>query len=269
MTIPYSYGGFLLHDNLTFFMEAVDLSWVDITQVMTKIARMEGMKKSGESQDDRKVKLTVAVMPLAGTRAALEAALDTLDLALYQRQQPLVLHGDGRYFVADCVSSKRVINHPSYVAMELDFECQQPFAYAPAPSSSSATLFGLGSNPYTFTTAVTGGGTVFSRPTITITNVGTPAISNLVLTNQTDNTVLSITALTLNAGDYVTIVCDPLLSTNNGYLIYKNGSTATLYDFSGVFPVLDTGTSTWQLQGNAASAPLVTMNWSWTNRYLG
>lgn len=268
--IPYSYGGFLLHDNITFFVEKVPLEWTVVTPAMTKIARLEGMKKNGETIDDKPMVMMISVIPPSGLRTDLETALDTLDIALNKRAQPLVLHSDGRYWVADCIMSKRVLDKPSYVAMELDFEVYQPFALAALPSTATTSGTLSGSGPYILAATVVSGGTVFSRPTITVTNTGSVTMTNLSLINLTDNVLLSFTpALSLVANDVLTVVCDPFAANNNGYTIYKNGVLTTLYDFSGTFPSLDVGTSSWQVQCFGASAPTASVNFAWTNRYLG
>lgn len=268
--IPYSYGGFLLHDNTTFYVESVPVEWVQVNPAMTKIARLEGMKRNGETIDDKPMTVTISVIPPSGLRTDLEAALDTLDIALNKRGQNLIFHSDNRYWVADCVNSKRVLSAPSYVAMELDFIAYQPFAFAAAPSSSTTSGVMSGSGPYTLAATVVSGGTVYNRPTITITNTGAVTMTNLSVTNNTDSVMLLIApALSLAPGDILTIVCDPFVANNNGYLIYKNGVLTTLYDFSGTFPTLDVGTSSWTLQCFAASAPTCSLNFAWTARYLG
>lgn len=266
--IPYSYGGFILHDNLTYFVEGVDFSWVPVTVTTAKIARLEGMKKAGDTVDMRQIPLIITVMPALGTRQALESALDALYIALNQRQQQLILHADGRYFLADCVSVSVPVKKPAYAIVQAQFTCYQPFAFAALPSSALAPNISLsGTGPYNLTTTIVGGGTVFVRPTVTVTNVGSLAISNLVLLNQAQNQSLTISSLTLNQNDYVTIVSDPNLA--NGYTITKNGVSATLYDFTGAFPIQGTGGEAWQMQCTASSTPIVTVQWNWTKRYLG
>lgn len=268
MTIAYSYGNFLLHDGVTYFVEGVPLDWPDLKPVMTKIARLDGMKKNGETRDQRQLSLTVSVMPPAGTRAALDAALDALDVALNQRGQTLILHGDGRYFVGDCVGSKRLINHPAYVAMQLDFVCYQPFALSPTPQNLIATSPITGSGPYLLTATVQGGGTIYALPTITITNTGAVALSGLTLTNVTQNVGITLINLTLNPGEYCTLQCDPGAVNSLGYTITKNGLVTTLYDFAGTFPTLDPIADVWTVSVAATAAPTFSAQWQWTPRYL-
>lgn len=266
MTIPYTYGTFVLHDNQTYFVEKFDDSWVDVAEATTKIARLDGLKKTGEIVNDRNLKITVSVLPPAGTRAALEAALDALDAALYKRQQNLVVKSDGRYFVADCISNQLVINQPAYAALELTFWCSVPYASATAASTSTLnSTWGGSSGVFSASPNITNTGTILAYPQIDITNTGAVTMSNLVIINNTDGYQISLSsAVSLAAGETVHVACDPYA----GYKIWKGTNTSTLYDFSGAFPVMEVGVNNWKLSCTAVSAPTVSVVWTWTPRYL-
>lgn len=269
--IPYTYGGFNLNDMMTYYVDGVDLSPPPVNVTVAQVARNAGMKKTGEVVGEKKFSLIVSVVSPDGTRAGLRVALDALYKALDQRQQQIVLQDDGRYMIGDCIQTQAVIKNPNYVALQLDFECEQPYAYASSLSSFSANSSFSGPGPYSMPATVPGGGTVFAYPTLTITNTGAVNITQLTFTNANLNQILATSGLTLTPGDYATIVCDPGTAgaTNSmGYTITKNGITATLYDFSGVFPTLSPDNEAWQVDALAASAPSLTAQWTWFNRYL-
>ncbi len=269
MAIGYSYGSFVLHDNSTYFVEGVEFSWVDIAPATYKIARLEGMKKTGETTDMRQIQMNISVIPPSGTRNALEAALDTMDILLNQRQQPLTLHADGRYFLADCVKKTVPVKQPAAAMVALHFICYQPYAFGATLSNYVASAMMSGGSPYYLNATFTGGGTIFARPTVTITNLTNTTLSNIVLVNQTDNVLLTVTGATLALNDYLTIQCDPFDISGLGYSITKNGNNAILYDFTGIFPSVNPTTANWQIQATAGIAPTISAVWSWRSRYLG
>lgn len=271
MTIAYAYGNFLIHDGQTYFTEGVDYSWVAVAAATTKIARLEGLKKTGETTDDRQITINLSVVAPDGTRAGLEAALDALAIALNQRQQQLVIHTDGRYFICDCLQIQAPIQAPAYAAVKLVFRAYQPYAMAAKKVLfQPANTLMLGSaNPYTLTTNLSGGGSIYSRPTITITNISTLTLTNLSITNLTDNIALNILGLSLAQNDYVTIISDMTIPGNMGGTIIKNNVTTTLYDFTGIFPSLDIGPSQWQIQATSSGgAPNIQVQWAWIPRWL-
>lgn len=267
-SIPYTYGSFLLNDNRTYIVDAIDLSWNPITPATVKIARLPGMKKTGETTDDRKVNITISVVSPDGTRAGLRAALDALYGALYLRQQTLTFQDDGRYFIADCINVQTPVQHPNFAICQVEFRCYQPFAYGLTPQSASASAPITGSGPYLLATGITGGGTVFSYPLVTITNTGGVAISSLTLTNVTQNIGLTVATLSLNNGDFASIQCDPGAANSLGYTISKNGITSTFYDFTGMFPTQDPGLDAWLVSVVASGTPAFTAQWQWTIRWL-
>lgn len=261
--ISYSFGNFTLHDGQTYFVTKIDgISPLDLNITTAKIGRTEGLKKIGQSVDMRTI--TVAMTVIAPDRATLIAKLDALVAALAIPQQTLVLHPDGRYFVADCVKCTFPVDAVGSAQVQLQFNCYQPYAYA--PYQNQATLQGT-ATPSLFNWQLTGGGTIFSHPTIIVQNIDpVSTLSNIAVLNTTANTQLAFpSGFTLAHGEYFTAVSDPFQP--NGYTVTKNGNTSVYYDFLGTFPTLDVGTTSWQFQALANNAAFQ-IQMIWTPRYL-
>lgn len=270
MATPYTYGGFVLNDYQTYFCKAIDLSPPEVAVTESKVARFEGTKKTGETVNAKQFDLQIGV--LGQDRATLTAALDALYLALNQRGQHLVVQGDGRYLVGDCINMQTPVDQVAYAVVTCTFKCYQPFAYAAtAQTLTTGNVLFIGGNPWTYSAPLLAGGTVFNRPIIRITNAGSPPLSNIAITNKTQNTVLTLDAsLTLSTGDYVDVTTDPALAgtPGPGFTIVKNSNPATLYDFTGTFPTMNPTTEAWTTQVSATTQPTVAVTWTWTPRYL-
>lgn len=275
MTIAYTYGGFNLNDFSTYFVDGIDLSPPPVTPTTFQVARNPGLKKTGEIIGEKKFSLVVSVLSPDSTRAGLRQALDTLNAALMgKRQQQIVLQDDSRYMIGDCVQMQTLIKNPNYVAVQCDFECYQPFAYAVTPSTATITGTMSGSGPYTIIGSITGGGTQTALPAIVITNTSAYTFSQLTLANLTQNASITPVGLTLAPGDYCTIYCDPGAANALGWTISKNGLTSTLYDFSGIFPAQDVGADIWQISVQSStvitsSAFIVGVSSVGSKAYLG
>jgi len=217
----YSYGDFCFNDGAAYLLTQKTLDVVPAKQTLFKIARFEGMKQTGVVVNERTIPLSIRVV--GASRADLEAKIDALTLAfLGTTQQPLTLHSlDGRYFVADCVSLSAPLPPGAILSTlaQASFLCQQPYAFAAAASSYALTnqLLQASSVAGQWTTAMlslTGGGTVFSRPVLTIQNA------------MTHNAPTLTSALT-NGSPYTTLAISPL---GNATVV---GDTYTLNDGAG------------------------------------
>lgn len=269
--IVYSFGPTILHDGQYLFCKGIDLSPVASTTITTKIARLEGQKKTGSTVDVRSTQLPIGVLSPNGERDGLERLLDQLYAGLNAVNQQLVIHSDGRYFIGDCTQIATPITEKAHAVVTCTFTTFQPYALAANPSVfklANQGLVSIGSSQYTLAATFPGGGTVFSRPKLVITNNGAPTITSLIIQNLTTGQQITPVGLTLATNDVVTIVGDPNDALGQGYFIYKNGSTLTLYDFTGSFPRLDYSADSWLITATASSTPTITAEWDWTARYL-
>lgn len=214
-----TFGMFYL-DNMTvspngqgYYVQARQFGTVKIAQNIYPVARYEGVKKSGQFIGSRAIKLLLKVV--GSSRPNLEAMLDVLYQALNISQQQLRLHQlDGRYYVADALYEQADLGVGNVIAVPvpIEFICQQPYAVSPTLSifdTGSVTATGTNPNWTLPVQQITGGGTVFARPTITITNKRNIASTQLTsaLTSGTAYTSLSVNALgyPLYTGDTITL----------------------------------------------------------------
>lgn len=222
----YSYGAFSLNDGLNYRVTSKTLGMVETKQTYGKFARMEGVKKLGEYTNERTitVKVLVSAQDSAG-RAGLELLLDALTRALQNKQQQLTLHSlDTRYFVADALSMTGPLPAGKIVSTEvtLTFLCQRPYARAATTSSytTGAQTYTsvLGSQWYSPILTLSGGGTVFARPLLILTN---NMVSNQVTTQASvPNGTPSITSLYVTALPHAAI-------TGESYVL-QSGSASQL-----------------------------------------
>ena len=203
MTTTYMYGSQVIHDGVHYFLTAKNLDFPEYKQTAFQIARLEGVKKTGERIDQRTIQATIKV--LGTSRADLEARLDTLFQGLSARQQNLTLHAeDARYFIADAISGKAQFSAGRILAVDVpvSFVCQQPFAYAASPTSSSAsgTAAAVTGTPNTWRLVVnpTGAGNIYARPLVSVGNTTAANATTLTgggLTSGTPYTSIAIAAL--------------------------------------------------------------------------
>jgi hypothetical protein len=267
--MPSQYGQFNLHDGRTYLVVAKNLDYAEMTPVVYPIARLEGVKKTGEKINQRTIPVKVRV--IGTSRADLETKLDALYAALALRQQPLYLHSsDSRYWIADAIRGQAgfVPGCTISVVVPVTFVCYHPYAYAQTSSTVTmpSQMFTLvsGTTWQSTVQTITGGGTVFARPTITITNNTSQIVTGINLYQLTDGLVLG-TTVTMNQNDSLIIACDP--RTSQGYTVTLNNGSPLA--FTGQFPIQGPMATQWQIQSIASSAPTMNARWDWTPRYLG
>ena len=272
--MAYMYGTFSFNDGINFFLVEKPYDFPTYNQALYKIGRIEGVKKTSEVVNERTIALKVKVVGIS--RADLENQLETMYQSLALRQQQLAFYAiDGRYFIADCTDVKTVLaaGLPTSAIATITFTCQQPYAFAPTSSSYSSGVMtatpsgGVCTYPVQ---NVSGGGSIFSRPTITITQTGGTATSwtSLTVTQQTDNQIITVTSpLPTANGDTITIYCDPTQATN-GYTVQKNTNGVPI-PFVGQFPYLDYGNTAWLVTLNAPAATSIVFGLTWTARWIG
>lgn len=199
----YFYGDFCFNDGVNYLLIDKPLDTVPVKETLFKVARFEGMKKTGEVVNERTISLKIRV--IGASRADLETKLDALAQAFSYRQQNLSIHSvDQRYFVADCIGMSVSLPPGMLISaiVQAQFLCQQPYAYAASQSSYSTGNLALQNNGAGIWTpgnqTLIGGGNIASRPTITLQNE--TAVNNLTLTaalaSGTAYTTLSVSALT-------------------------------------------------------------------------
>jgi len=273
MAIAYTYGGFNFNDNVNFYVVEKPYDIVSFKQSLFKIARLEGMKKTGEVVNERSISVKVKVV--AATRIALEQALENLYAALALRQQQLIIYAtDQRYFIADCTDVQATLsgNLPISAVVTIKFTAQQPWAFAPTQSTyttGSLTLTGSASSwTWSTTPSFTGGGSIYARPQIRIQQTGTAvAWTSLSLSQSNDGQTITITTSLPSAnGDYIDIFGDPTLP-GSGFTVQKNSSNTPIA-FTGLFPVVEPVSTMWFISIAAATAPQITTTWTWTPRWM-
>lgn len=93
--------------------------------------------------------------------------------------------------------------------------------------------------------------------------------SSLTYSETTDSRAITITntqGLFAVTGEYMTIQCDPTVQTT-GYTITKDGGTTAL-PFTGIFPVMQPGTTAFEVSLTSPSVPTLQVTWTFTNRWL-
>lgn len=206
MTTTYQYGAFVLNDGVNYFLTEKHLDMPAFRQTLFPIARLEGMKKTGERINEKRIPVVITVVGVS--RSDLESKLDTLYGALALRQQSLTLHAlDNRYYVADAISGTAHLVPGKILSAQVPvtFVAQQPFAYAPAQSiatTGSVTLTQVTGSTTNWQLAGgfnvgAGGGNYFARPTLQIYNLTPINQTNLTaaLTSGNVYTTLSVSAL--------------------------------------------------------------------------
>lgn len=265
---PVFYGSFNLNDNVNYFVLEKPLSIVSIKESLLKIARVDGMKKTGSVVNERH--LTLKVRVVGSSRANLESLLDALYGALIVPQQHLQMHAvDNRYYICDCIGAQATLVPGKVVACDvaLVFLAQLPYAYAPSASSYTTTItsWSLSGGVYTATFNVTGGGNVYSWPTFTLTSQNSVSWTGMSLTQTTDNQYFEVdSSLPAHTNDYLTINCD--YTTQSGYTVTLNGGSPL--SFVGQFPVLEPTSTGFSLAIHASASPSIQMQVAWTARWL-
>ena len=172
-----SYASFNLNDGINYFVTKKNYDFPSLQPATFKIGRLEGMKKTGENINERKIQLEMRILGVS--RVDLENKIDALQQALFTRNAALVMHSnDSRYFVCDCTNFTCSLAQGNVISTtaKVEFTAFVPFAYANATSLYDTgvvpftTISGvvLGYTTYTSSYSFAGGGNVYSRPNIRI-----------------------------------------------------------------------------------------------------
>ncbi len=219
MTNSYWYGAFNLNNQPQTVLLDKPLDFPTIKEALFKIAKTEGMKKTGEDVSAKQIQVRVQL--IASSRSALEALIDTLLQSLALRQQQLVLHADGRYWIADCIDAKIPLGPQNTVStvVTLTFLAQNPYAYAALSTSDdtgSGAMTFLSGTTYQLNRIITGGGNIYAYP-------------HLQLRYQTPGPFCTLTGALNNGSTYGVIpVSATPIATANGSMIVIGFGTGTM-----------------------------------------
>lgn len=270
MPTPATFGTFNFNDGVNYFVLEKPFSMNAVSETFYKVARLEGVKRTGAITNERTIAIKVRVV--GTTRSDLETRLNNLYSALAIQQQNLTLFSiDTRYWVADCIGAEAIeqSGNPIFVTLALTFVAQQPYATSTTQSLFNTGMLLLsGTSPFSFPTqTITGGGNVYSHPTIQIFHGNDVTTwSSLSLSQTTDGSTLTLTSsLPSSNGSYLLITADPL--AQNGWTVLLNGTGSPLA-FSGIFPVMEPGSTIWTMSVAASAAPHVRVQWTWYPRWL-
>lgn len=265
--VPYFFGNFCINDGQSYLLQSKQLDPPALQYQVEVVGRTPGVKYSGARINERPI--TVVIRVVGTSRIDLENKVDALMQAMQYQAQRLQLHAnDSRYFLASCVTPTYTLDAHAviWVDITLVFVAFLPYAYAANTSTftmASQALTSQGGGLYASTQqSITGGGNVFSYPTIVLTNTGSPNITAVTLNQQTDALQITVTQ-TLHTNDYLTITNDPFLA--NGLTVTYNGGNPL--DFSGGFNVMEPGPTLWQIVATAGSQPSMSASWVWQSRW--
>jgi len=203
MATTITYGTFNLNDNINYFVIKKPISTVAVSPTYFKIGRLTGMKKTGETVNERMIKMDIRVLGVS--RSDLEDKIDAMQQALNLRQQQLTMRtNDARYFIADCLGLEAQLAPGQILStvVSASFICYDPYAY-----SLQTTTFDTGNvlftydNPsqtYISSFSVTGGGTAETFPIIRVTQ-NTPTLTTTLsaqLNSGSSYAQISVAALT-------------------------------------------------------------------------
>lgn len=214
----YTYGSFQLNANASgygfFFLgKKMGLPGVKVSEF--PVFRGDRSKISGVLVDARQVDVQLKIV--GSSRPDLMSRLDTLQQALSQRGQPLIVHEDGRQFL-NAYPINAPVNFLSVIHAEctITFRCPDPYAYSTALSTySSGTLtLTLSSGTYNFPTiSLTNSGTVYAYPLIRLTNQTSTGQTTLTANR---NSGTAYTTLTVAATPFSAVTGDKISITHGG-----------------------------------------------------
>ena len=213
----FYYGTFQLNAHpggLGYYLQTRDLDFPQFTPQLSPLALYDGYKITGYQVASRQIQCDLYIV--GTSRADCIARKDTLEASLAKRDQQLVLHEDGRYWVANAIKGPAKFAAGSgvvQVKVPVTFVCANPYALA----ADAATPFDSGNVAYTTVViagsyrspifSVAGGGTIYTWPTITLTHqLATPGSTTLngALTQGTQYTAITVTsAPALTAGQVI------------------------------------------------------------------
>lgn len=217
----YSYGSFQINASSGgrgYFLIAKDLDFPVYKPSLSPVARYDGWKITGWQVSERNIQVDIVV--LGTSRVDCVNRLDTLFQALSLRDQNLVLHEDGRYWVANATAGKVKFSAGTGIVqarVPVIFLCADPYpkaASAATPYDTGALTYTLSGNAYnspTFTIA--GGGTVYSWPQLHLIHKtpsqGFTTLTSALTTGQQYQSLSVASAPALTTGQILTLYFAP------------------------------------------------------------
>ena len=215
--IYYTYGNFQINDHqggLGYFLMSKDLDFPEFKPAISPLALYDGNKITGYQVAHRQIQCEIYVVGTSRTDCI--ARKDQLEKALALRDQQLILHEDGRYWIANAISGKTKFAAGKGIVqaqIPVTFVCANPYAIATTAASpfdsgnvAYTTLVVAGTYKSTFF-YVAAGGTIYTWPTITLTHqLATPGSTTLngALTQGSQYTAITVTSSpALTAGQVI------------------------------------------------------------------
>jgi hypothetical protein len=211
----YAYGSFAINAHsggLGYFLIAKDLDFVEFQPQLSPLALYDGYTITGYQVRQRQIQVDLIVVGIS--RVDCIARKDALEAALALRDQQLIIHEDGRYWVANAISGKAKFAAGQGIVqckIPVVFVCANPYAQA----VSQATPYDSGPIAYTsqyptgtYTSpifSVAGGGTAYSWPHLHLTHSlaapgGTTTLSVGITAGYTYTSLSVVSAPAIRAG---------------------------------------------------------------------
>ena len=232
MVANYYFGSFQLNAAsglFGYFIESKPFSSPAFTPVLSPIARLGVLKKSGEAINPREIGLDIRVV--GQSRSDLITRLRTLQQALFLRSQTLLIDDTVtcQYQSVDCISAEATLGKGSLVAalVQCKFLTGDSFAYALTSSSydTGTVTLTLANSLWNFAAiTVTGGGTVISYPLFHLVNKTSTGSTTLTTAR---NSGTGYTTLPVNATSFSASIGDTLQLSSGGNT--QNVTVATAF----------------------------------------
>jgi len=182
----YLLNGLNINNGTSFFVLNKPFDFPTASPALAKIARLEGNTVTGYDIKPRTIPIQVRI--LGTSRSNLESNIDTLYQALATPNVTLSLHSDGRYWRGTVTDVKLSLasNVPLTAVCTITFTAFQPYPWASSVSANDTGVQQMsGSGPtYTYTYSVTGGGNIWTYPSITVT-LKTPSVQGTLTSAYT------------------------------------------------------------------------------------
>ena len=180
------------------------------------------------------------------TQANLKTSLDSLKENLHTEEGNLDIDDGGTTLRYVCtvaaVNVPEEHYHITRVPYSISFRCQ-PFGKATSSTVDAKSITQASASPYLNTFDPTG--SIGPRPVLKWTTSGAPtsAITQISFDNTTSSDVITVGSLVLDAsGDYLEIDTE-----NMTVKVSYDGGAATEVDYTGVFPLFDAGSNSYEV----------------------
>ena len=172
--MAYTYGSFAINAHsggLGYFLVAKDLDFPEFKPQISPLALYDGYTITGYQLGQRQLQCDLYIV--GTSRIDCIARKDALEAALALRDQQLVIHEDGRYWVANAISGKTKFAAGQGIVqckIPVIFVCANPYAIAAAaaaPYDTGPVSYTVQSPAGTYQSSifsVAGGGTAYSWP---------------------------------------------------------------------------------------------------------